>query len=110
MLVYLLTPPETPQDWAAWSFHHRTDHDEIRAAIQAQKGENLPAYVLDPIPFFAFETWLERNGQTHVEMNGALGIQGADLETLDPESKEQLAAWIWVHYNEHQNARQALGI
>jgi hypothetical protein len=110
MLAHLLETPTNENDWAVWSHAHRLDHDLIQQAIQAQKGINLPIYVLHPIPSFGFPEWLTRNHQAHQDMNGALGTQGSDLSSLDPSNRQQLEGWINTHYQEHLNAHDALEI
>jgi len=67
-------------------------------------------YQLDPIPEQAFQDWLERNQQTHIEMDAAIGAQSVDLTDVDPSKKNQLSAWIFLHYIEHQTAELALKI
>src|SRR5665213_2751313 len=89
------------QDWSIWSFAHRLSHQAIRQAIMAQKGINLPEYLLDPIDFSAIGGFLQRNQQSHVEMDGALGFQSEDLQTVDLKDEEQKIAWIDSHYQEH---------
>lgn len=110
MLPVLLNLPKADQDWSVFSFHHRSSHDLIRQAIQAQRGVSLASYSLDPIPNAAFQQWLEWNQQSHIEMNNVLKAQSADLETLDPRDEHQLRAWVYLHYLEHQTAERILGI
>lgn len=110
MLALLLNTPQSDEDWSRFSFHHRASHDLIRQAIAAQHNVTLPPYPLDPIPFFAFKQWLENNQAAHVDMNGVLKAQGADIEDLDPTDARQLQAWIFLHAVEHQTAERILGI
>jgi hypothetical protein len=70
----------------------------------------LTDYQLDPIPPKGVTDWLERNEQTHVEMNAAVGAQGSDLEEVDLQNEKQTEAWIYLHYLEHQTAEQRLEI
>jgi hypothetical protein len=110
MLVSLTNVPTNEDEWRSWSFSHRNNHDRIRQAIQARGGPNLPQAILDPIPFFAFTEWLQRNQKSHTDANGALGLQSTDLLDLDPLNQEQLEVWVESHYEEHLNLNQILKI
>jgi hypothetical protein len=110
MRAVLLEIPKTDEDWDRWSFHHRQDHDVIWQAIRDQNKLNLPEYDLDPIAFDAWDQWLTRNEQAHEDVNGVLGTQGVDLEQLDPKDQDQLEAWVWLHYLEHQTWGTKLGV
>lgn len=110
MLASLQNVPKSSTDWSIWSFHHRLSHQAIRQAIMAQKGVNLSEYLLDPIDFTDIGGFLQRNQQSHVEMDGALGFQSEDLQTVDLKDEEQKIAWIDSHWQEHSTAEQALGI
>lgn len=110
MLAQLMMVPNSPQDWAVWSLHHKLDHDEIQLACNAQLGTKSNQYCLDPIPMDQIQEWLTRNQQSHNEMNGPLGLQGTDLEDVDFNDKRQLEAWIFLHYQEHYSARSKLRI
>ena len=113
MLAILLNVPKTQGDWDRFSLAHKLDHDEIRQAIAAKKGQGLPQYILDPIPYTQpslVPDWLDRNQLTHQEMNGALSLSGTDLTAVDWRDDHQLQAWIFGHYLEHYNARAALAI
>lgn len=110
MIENLLNIPRSEQDWNIWAFNHRDHHDLIRKAIVQNGGPNLPEYQLDPINFGDVKSWLERNQQTHDDMNGVLGLQSSDLEGVDFTNRNQLAAWIYLHWQEHTNAANKLGI
>lgn len=110
MLAHLLTKPATDQDWALWSWAHRDQHQQIRQAIQAQGGPNLTEYALDPIVPDRFDVFLDANQQSHNDFNGILQTQGNDLSDVDPKDQNQLSAWIWLHYKEHEAAASRLQI
>ena len=57
-----------------------------------------------------FTDFLEANSQSHIEMNSVLGVQGVDLQDVDPRNENQLIAWINLHFLEHQTAEIKLGI
>ena len=110
MLVALLNVPKTPQDWAIWSFAHKQSHLAIAAAIAAGGGAALPEYQLDPIPPNDLPNWLERNQNAHNDMNSVIGAQSSDLFDINLADERQRAAWVYLHFLEHQTAEQRLGI
>lgn len=110
MLVTLLNVPQSARDWEIWSFAHRESHDAINSAIRTQGGPTLADYQLDPIPPDDLRGWLERNQQAHNEMNGAVGAQSSDLLDVDLKDARQRAAWVWLHYLEHQTMEGLLKI
>lgn len=110
MISSLLNVPTNPREWLQWGLHHRISHDNIVQAVNKQKKLQLQTYLLDPIPDNAIADWLTRNQAAHTDMNGALKLQGVDLEAVDLRDEKQKVAWIWTHFQEHQAAQQALGI
>jgi response regulator of citrate/malate metabolism len=110
VIASLLNVPRSDTDWAIFSFAHASTHQEIRQAILARYSVVLGDYVLDPINFSTFQEWLEKVQQTHTEMNGLLGLPSNDLTGLDVQDEGQLAAWIYLNWQEDSAARSALGI
>ena len=110
MLARLFEVPRTPEDWLRFSMDHLDSHNRIREAIQAKGGANLPAYPIDPITKRTFGDFLQYNAQMHSDMNGSLGLQGADLLSVNFDEEGQRIAWIDIHSREHQMAEQTLGV
>ena len=110
MLVALLNVPRTPEEWAIWSFAHQQSHLAIAQAIAASGGATLASYQLDPIPPDDERGWLERNQESHNDMNEAIGTQSSDLLDTDLSDDRQLQSWVYLHFLEHQTAEQRLGI
>jgi len=110
MLAALLNVPHSPTDWSRFSFDHRDSHDRIRAAINAQKNVSLTDYQIDPINPNNVQQFLDNNAQLHIDMNSALNLQSSDLGDVDFRDEKQLRAWIILHYQEHYDAEQALGV
>jgi hypothetical protein len=110
VIASLLNVPDTPETWSRWTFALSSDTAEIQQAIQTQLGVMLPTYQLDPLPAFAAQEWLERNQQAHNDFNGALGLQGSDLESVNLKDRRERESWVWLVYRERQAARSALQI
>lgn len=110
MLANLLNPPKTSEEWLQFSFDHRDSHDRIRAAILKKYGVNLTDYIVDPMNREDPRTFLQNNSSLHSEMNSILKAQSSDLLDVDFKNAEQIASWLNLHYQEHQNAEQLLGI
>lgn len=107
MISTLLSVPKTPGDWTIFAFAHAQVHREIRQALAAQ-GVATGDYVLDPIPPAAVQEWQARVQQTHDEMNSALGLQSNNLENANFGDANQLAAWIFLNWQEDDAALRAL--
>lgn len=71
---------------------------------------NLPEYQLDPIDFSDVQNWLSRNQESHDDFNGALGLNGVDLEGVDLTDPKQTQDWIYLVWQEIQIAQLQLGI
>lgn len=110
MQAILWNIPTTPEEWASFSFSHKTSHQLIYQTINARDNLNLAEYDLDPINFNDFDYWLELNQEAHNDMNGVLNLQGVDLETLDPKDQKQLQTWFYNHVLEHIAAEAALEV
>lgn len=110
MLPAILNAPKTPEDWARWSFNHRSSHDLIRQAIRTQFNVDLPDYQLDPIELHQTKLFLEANQQAHTDFNGVLKLPGSDLEDINVEADRELQSWVYLHWQEHNIAERALGI
>ena len=108
MLVALFNTPKNADDWSVWSWHNANDHLEIRQAIAAQKKTNLTDYQVYPIFEGDVPGFLQRHSQLHIEMLGALGLQGEDLLDVDFNDESQKEAWMNLHVRDHIAARAAL--
>ena len=108
-LANLLNIPNTPEEWAYFSFNNQDAHHQIFGALLNQ-GVRLSDYVLDPITPDSAATWLRIHQQAHTEFNSALGIQGNDLSTVDFKNPTEVAAWVQLHWSEHQQATVKLGV
>lgn len=86
------------------------DHLEIMQEIQRQQSLKLTEYVIYPWIDEAKEEILELHQQYHNDMNEKLNISGVDLSEVDFKNEEQVRSWVYLHYEEHRNARKQLGI
>ena len=97
-----------------FSFANADLHFRQNNALYAKQSlppNALPYYVLDPIYLGTDLTnWLQLHQDIHTKVNTLLGIAGNDLTDVDFEKPEQLAAWIWLHAQEHVQAASKLGI
>lgn len=110
MLPLLYNVPKSQEDWNIWSLSHQASHTKILQAIKTQKSKSLSQYQLDPIPFNAFDIFLNNNQQAHNDMLNALGISGSDLQEVDVKNENQLRAWIALHAREHLDVEMALKV
>jgi hypothetical protein len=72
--------------------------------------QNLTVYPLDPIPENALDQWFTWHQQTHQDMLNALNLPGSDQESLNFDSPSELEHWLFLHIQDHNSCRQALGI
>lgn len=106
----LLNVPKDSRQWNSWSFTHKIQHDNINRAILAQKNQSLTTYILDPINFQVPSVFLQNNGQIHLDVCSALGVNGTDLTSVNWQNEEELTNWIYQHWLEHSNFNSALGL
>lgn len=98
------------QDLAPFAFANNDHHQLCVAKINTSLGLNLTVYILDPIPSFDTLNWLRRHQQAHNDINSFIGTQGVDLTDVDFKNNEQLEAWSELHYNEHLQWQESLGV
>jgi hypothetical protein len=108
-LVNVQEPAGGADDLKAWFFAHHQDHIEIVQAIQ-KLGRPMTIYPLDPFTPNAVDVWLRFHQSAHNDFNQALGLDGADLTDVDFQNAEKLSDFFFRNYQEHLDARAALGI
>ena len=109
-LANLFNVPASEQDFMVWAFSNMDQHRQLVTAIAAQKKLDLPLFPLDPIPFDDISDWSRAHQEAHNNFTQALGIGGVDLTDVNLKDPGELASWIRLHANEHQQAAQILGI
>lgn len=114
MLAVMLEVPRTNLDWQRWGMHNMQQIRQINQAILNQYNVNLPEYPLWPVPdpknygdFLYYLEWLE---ESHFNFNSQLGLQGVDLESMNPMDPRQLEAWVYLNWLELSAASSALKI
>lgn len=112
MISVLFEAPTTQQEWQRWSLHHAISHDAIREAIFKQQTLDLTRYILDPFPTNKrdLEFWLLQNQLAHADISSATNVLSQDLSSCDFTNRNQLVAWIYLHWQAHVSAEAALGI
>lgn len=103
----LYNVPTDDSEMARFAFENRMHHMAIDDTLSS-KGVRPLGYVLEPIFQSDMTAWLLRHQEVHNLMNGALGLEGNDLTTVDFNDKGQVASWINLHANEHYLVAQSL--
>lgn len=112
MLAALLNVPTTTPERDVWSFNHLDHHRLIVNEIFTKFGVVLPVFILDPMPDPkdpAFGVWAYAHQTAHTDFETLLGISGNDLTTVDFDQPDQVADWIRLNFDAHNNAQLILG-
>jgi len=83
------------------------------ATITRSPWVSLMQYQLDPINLDNKEAiidWLERHQQSHVDMDGVLGLDSIDMQRTNLGDSKQLESFIYSNWQEHNAANISLGI
>jgi hypothetical protein len=110
MIADLLNVPQSLDSFGQWSFANQDHHMLVVNGILSQRGTTLTQYQLDPIPQDAVHNWLQRHQQAHNDINAVLGVQGNDISDIDFENLHLLQAWVRLHFNEHIQWSNVLGV
>ena len=108
-IAALYNVPGTKEELNEWSFAHQAHHRDINRVLFQKVGANLPEYVLDPVDLDSW-TWLYQHQQLHNQMDTLLAISGYDLLDVEFTDQQQLAGWIFLNADEHNQAANILGI
>ncbi len=109
-LANLFRPEPGDDGWQDYWFNNWIDHQDIQQAIQKLLAVNQEIYIIQPWLNSDAPAILQRHQQFHNDMNGALGLSGQDLSSLDIKSEKAIEEWVYVHYQEHMAAHQILNI
>lgn len=103
-------PADDHRAFDEFSFSNQDSHNRIVTAIGVQKNIVLSIYVVDPMPLDAMGVWLVNHQQMHNDMNGVTGVAGNDLTSVDWNNEQEKAYWMELHWSEHQQNEQILGL
>lgn len=109
-LANLLNVFDTQPELDVFSFSNQDQHRQIVDQLQLQKGLAVTLYPLDPVPTSDLASWARSHQQAHFDFTQALGIAAVDLTDVNFDDKAQLAAWLRLHFDEHRQAADILGI
>ena len=109
-LANLFRPAPGDDGWQEFWFNNWIDHQDIQQAIQAQLSVNQEIYIINPWLDSDASAILQRHQQFHNDMDGALGINGEDLSSIDFKNQRAIEEWVFQHYQDHLAAHQILGI
>lgn len=97
-LAGVLHPPPGKSGFNEWLFHHWQDHLAIVQKIADQYNIILPTYNIDPLIAQDLKGWGLRHQNFHNDMNGVLGTDGSDLETINWSSHEERESWFFLNF------------
>ena len=109
-LANLFRPAPGDDGWQEFWFNNWIDHQDIQQAIQAQLSVNQEIYIINPWLDSDASAILQRHQQFHNDMDGAVGINGEDLSSIDFKNQRAIEEWVFQHYQDHLAAHQILGI
>jgi hypothetical protein len=93
-----------------WSFSNQAQHLAIVQQSFVKFNQQLTLYPLDPFPVGNVTGWLQLHQQAHNDFASVLNIENFDLSSVDFRNKDQLDAWVRLHFDMHQQAAQILGL
>lgn len=105
----LLNVPRDQPDWDRWSFDLSQNIADITQALRQQKGVIITSQQIYPVSSDTSQ-WLERVSGVIDDICGALGINAADVESVDLQDERERQAWVYTIYQELNAARQMLKI
>jgi hypothetical protein len=111
-LATLLTPIDVNNEASIseFSFANQDQHRLIVMQSHVQKNITLTDYPLDPIVPYGLAQWFQLHQQAHNDMSNALNVSNFDISDVDFRDRDQLQAWLWLHFTMHQEAAQLLGL
>lgn len=112
MIAALLNVPADKESLMNWSFAHSDQHRKIEQAVFIKYGVALAPFILDPMPAELtsgdMQNWQQIHAASTSDYESLLNIGGHDLSSVDFSKQDQVAAWIRLHFDSHQQALQKL--
>jgi hypothetical protein len=109
-LANILYPPPTKSGLEEFAFANYQHHQLTTSALFRSRGVQVATFNIYPLVRASAEVWLQQHQQWHNAMNSVLHTSGVDLSGVDFNNKEQFDAWIFIHFNEHNNWARLLGV
>lgn len=106
----LYNVPSNLAELNTWAFAHAAHHRDINRTIYQLTGTSLAENILDPLNPNDIGVWLYQHQFMHDQFETLLGIAGYDLLDVDWENPQELAGWILLNANAHQQAANILNI
>ena len=109
-IAALYNVPSNPQEFAEWSFAHQAHHVDLAAQMLKQANVVIPGYILDPFDPNDVGVWVYQHQLLHDQISSTLRTENFDLIDVEMTNPDQLASWIWLNANLHQQAGDILGV
>lgn len=109
-IAALYNVPGNMAELNTWAFAHAAHHRDINRKIYALNGTSLIENNLDPINPNDLGVWLYQHQQMHDQFEAVLGIAGYDLLDVNWQNQDELAGWVLLNANSHQQAADILKI
>jgi hypothetical protein len=112
MIAALLNFEEDDQSF--FSHHNSEHHKAVANSILTKYQIIIPSYILNPMPNVTdragMDTWLEQHASLHEIINDVLGLVNNQLDTVDLTNKDERVSWLQLHFNDHWQWGQTLGV
>lgn len=109
-IAALYNVPSTLSEMNSWAFAHAAHHRDINRVIYQLVGTVLAENILDPLNPNDIGVWLYQHQLMHDQFESVLGIAGYDLLDVDWQDPAELAGWIHLNADSHQQAANILQI
>ena len=88
---------------------HELQHRQFAYTVTAVLGD--PTFPSLPLGDYTGPEWHDAHQAIHQGLTDSLGIAGPpDFRSYDFEDKDQWAAYMWLHSQEHVRLREAIGV
>ena len=110
-LLEIQALPQTPQEWAGWSFAHEAHHRDVNRVIWQLHGMTLPDFPLDPFrPEGDTSVWLYHHAVSHNNINAVLKQQDQLLVAVDWQDDDSVQDWMAANFVDHLKWSQTFGV
>ncbi len=102
--------PDDESDRNRWTFSHASSHLITSQAVVSKVGGTIVQYMLDPYNPADVAGWDLRHQQAHNDINSALNLPGIDFSSIDRTTDRGRIEWAALHFREHLQWQQTLGV